>query len=221
MITVYALDVRGIDPDGDAAVTSLLSEARRQRMGALKRKKDRMLSAGAELAFLALKTRLGLGAYAYDQKGRPFMQDVPYNICFTHSGMLAACAVSDVPAGIDAELIRETSPALNRAVFAEPEYASYAASEDPCRFLIETWTAKESYFKLTGEGISKAGLQSVYREASKIKDAGGGVRAHLDTRILQCEAETYSLCVASYRQEKPAWIFESGKNTLSELLKRT
>jgi phosphopantetheine--protein transferase-like protein len=218
MITVYALDVRNINPEDDA-VLDLFSEARRQKIHALKRKKDRMLSAGAELAFLSLKSMLGLQSYTYDQNGMPVMQGSS-RIAFTHSGMLAACAVSDVAAGIDAELIRERAASLNRAVLTKQEYASYAASKDPCRFLTETWTAKESYFKLTGKGISKTGLQSVYREASKLKGMDGTVRAYLHARILQCETQIYSFCVASYEPADPIYIFDSGENVVNVLLNR-
>ncbi len=221
MITVYALDVRGLDPE-NSDILCLISEARRRKARALAREKDRALSIGAELAFLALKKHLGLeGAqYAYAQNGKPFMQNSAYHIAFTHSGVLAACAVSDVLAGVDAELMRRTSALLYRAVLAPQEYARYTASDDPDRFLIETWAAKESYLKLTGEGLSKAGLQGIYLDGTEIKDMHENVRAHIYPQTVRCGADAYFLCAASHMPEKPVFIFDTAASAAAALLRR-
>lgn len=219
MISVSALNVRGIDPS-DAAVLNLLSDSRRQKVHALVLEKDKRLSIGAELAYLALKKELGIDAvYGYAPDGKPFMTNNAFHIAFAHSVNIAVCALSAEPVGIDVEMIRRVSAAVPRAVLTGEEYETYSAVDKSARVLIETWSAKESYLKLTGEGVTQKKMLSVRKKDSEITDLHGNALAHIFTRTIEEGAHTYCLCVASITPPEVIFRFTAAEQVLKTLMK--
>ncbi len=104
--------------------------------------------------------------------GKPILKDYPIHFNISHCDGLVACAVSDVPVGIDVEKARKVTdslirkacspgeqayvadgfPFLNSIPNAGAEGTAHGEKED--RFL-QLWTLKESYLKMTGEGMAK------------------------------------------------------------------
>nr|WP_314460244.1 4'-phosphopantetheinyl transferase superfamily protein [uncultured Clostridium sp.] len=89
--------------------------------------------------------------------GKPHLKDYPHifhNI--SHTEGLAACALGDVPVGIDAELIRPFSEKIIRKVMSEQEKEQFfkLKGEERTAFFFKIWTLKESYVKARGWGIT-------------------------------------------------------------------
>ena len=93
---------------------------------------------------------------------------------------MAACVVSLSPVGVDVEDVREFKESLARYVLNDDEYAAVMASPHPDREFIRLWTMKESYLKLTGEGITRD-LKTVLTDIGKY---------HFDTRHLHSSVLT-------------------------------
>ncbi len=70
-------------------------------------------------------------------KGKPYIEDIPFYISVSHSGDYAVCAISDSPIGVDVEKERDL-----------PERIQKRFAKD----IIE-WTKKEAKGKLTGNGF--------------------------------------------------------------------
>ena len=89
--------------------------------------------------------------------GKPQLKEYPHifhNI--SHTAGLAACAIGDVPMGIDVEEIRPFSEKIIRKVMSEQEKEQFykLKEEERTAFFFKIWTLKESYVKAGGWGIT-------------------------------------------------------------------
>ena len=87
-------------------------------------------------------------------RGKPYLADYPHiHVSITHTDTLVAVAVGDVPVGVDAQTVTDKiygRVAERMFTAGEREYAA-KSHENFC----EVWTKKESYVKMTGEGLSR------------------------------------------------------------------
>ena len=97
------------------------------------------------------------------EHGKPYLCDyenIHFNI--SHSGSLAACAVSDKPVGIDVQIMRLVRKALARKVCTRRELSYLKDAEGFGELLTgralvrfyRVWCSKEAYFKWLGTGIT-------------------------------------------------------------------
>lgn len=96
-----------------------------------------------------------------DEKGKPWLKDSCLHFNLSHSGDYAACVIDWFPVGIDIEVPRPIRPELCKKVCSpgELDYVHPGEQFSPERFL-QLWTAKEAFFKRSGEGI-RADLRSI------------------------------------------------------------
>lgn len=89
--------------------------------------------------------------------GKPYFREYPqihFNI--SHSGEYGACALSSVPCGLDIQEIRKVrSRRLLERVLSEEEMKIVQSHENMEREFCRFWTRKESFLKLSGEGITR------------------------------------------------------------------
>ena len=184
------------------------------RIDALERivpEKARTQSAAAELAYLAaaraacggmfgacavslheLKARFD---YSYAETGKPVLEDVFMSL--SHTSHAALAVIAPFAVGADIEHERRVSERIAKRIMSESEYAEFRLLDETEKNarILEYWTWKESFLKLTGEGIL-AGLDklSCDRENAKVYRAETGESASLiriDTvSRAQCECES-------------------------------
>ncbi len=102
-------------------------------------------------AYHKLKEQLVYGAH-----GKPaFWGSSAPHFNISHSGKYAVCALSEVPCGID---IQEKKELKNRRIFEKilstKEQSEVLLSTDKTTVFYKYWTRKESFLKLTGQGIT-------------------------------------------------------------------
>ena len=97
--------------------------------------------------------------------GKPYFPAFPgfhYNI--SHSGSYVVCAVCDQPVGIDLQQIpdqTERAVKIAKRFFSQQEQEALQELRGRnetgalCRLFCRYWTARESYIKLTGRGLSE------------------------------------------------------------------
>ena len=147
-----------------------MSLQRREKVLAFKYEEGRRLSAAAYMLLAkALREEWGIAeppVFDYSEHGKPSIVGHP-EICFnlSHCRSVAACVVADRPVGVDVEEVRPFKEALARHVLSDDEYAMVVGSPRPDREFIRLWTMKESYLKLTGEGIT-CDLKTVLADTS-------------------------------------------------------
>ena len=100
------------------------------------------------------------------QRGKPYLlQENQIHFSVSHSGGLWGCAVWNSPVGFDLEQIRTVDMEEIACRFFHPEETDYVLQNRGDSFFT-VWTAKESYVKYTGEGITESFREfSVWNQA--------------------------------------------------------
>ena len=137
---------------------------------------DRFLCAKSFLMLEAmLRENFGLRRcpeFSYESYGKPFFREYPrifFNISHCHKGI--ACAVMDKPVGIDIEEIRFDKD-LGKVILDKGEYDSVCNAKKADVEFTKFWTRKESYLKLTGEGL-RDNMKDVLSNASEVSFTSG------------------------------------------------
>ena len=93
---------------------------------------------------------------AYGEFGKPYLPNYPkahFNI--SHSGGYVACAVCDVPVGVDIQEIIPFRPEIAARVCSQTELGEIYASQNPEKQFVRIWVKKECAIKLIGSSIGK------------------------------------------------------------------
>ncbi|MGN1263997.1 MAG: 4'-phosphopantetheinyl transferase family protein [Prevotella sp.] len=92
--------------------------------------------------------------FDYNDGGKPFLKDYPdIHFSISHCRNAVACVLHDAPVGIDIETIRPYKPNLAAYVLNIEELQEVEASPRRDIAFIRLWTMKESFLKMTGQGI--------------------------------------------------------------------
>ncbi len=152
---VYILDTDGLSYDDIyARYFDLIEEDRRSRIEkcASSHSKETILYTGAMLVKLFSDRGVSVSDIAGDEHGKPNIKgrdDLYFNL--SHSGTFIVVAVADAPVGIDVQ-----KPVIAREALID-RIASKEEQERNSDLIKERfnlfWAMKESYAKLTGEGI--------------------------------------------------------------------
>ncbi|MBR6772741.1 MAG: hypothetical protein IKM29_05050 [Clostridia bacterium] len=167
-----------------------MSEERLKKIERFAAIADKKLSMAAELCLCAIASELGLpvpAQYKRGETGKPEFPVSPPYFNITHCDGYSICAVADSPVGIDAE------PA-DRTVSSSIAKRLLRAGES-CHSLIWKWVEKESFVKLTGEGLLRP-LAGFTASSDGIFDANGKRLA----KIARYELQGLCIAVASYEE---------------------
>ena len=163
----YHLDVRDMTKAQYDEYYAMADKDRRRKADACRNEEDRLCSiAGDHLARLAISEHCGVPMeairFARSGDGKPYALDLDVHFNISHSGSLAACAVSDKPVGIDVQVMRLVRKALARKVCTRRELSYLKDAEGFGELLTgralvrfyRVWCSKEAYFKWLGTGIT-------------------------------------------------------------------
>lgn len=150
-----------LDIDGLAAG---LSGERQNKIRARHYEKDRIQALGAGLLLDYGLRDYGLRerrvSIAYKNNGKPYLRDyadIHFNL--SHSGNMVMAVFSDREAGCDVERLQEARMGVARRFFSAGEIGKLEGEmPGPARdrLFCRLWTLKESYLKVTGEGMRMA-----------------------------------------------------------------
>jgi 4'-phosphopantetheinyl transferase len=136
-----------------------VSEERRRKIDACRFSKDKRLSLGVGILLEEGAKHYGLIEYSlqYGPHKKPYFKEQQHLFfSLSHSGSLAVSAFYDKEVGVDVEEISEISEKLMRKTTTAFEFSylmSLEEKEQKEQFF-RLWTAKESYMKYTGCGLS-------------------------------------------------------------------
>lgn len=181
MLCIYIADLMGLEDFYDEKV-NMLHQARADKLQAYKMLADRIRGLGAGLLLENglkdyLKTDLPKDAlgrpvieYTYGIHGKPYLKDYP-EIFFSlsHSGTMAALALSDGEIGIDIQESRGYSEKIAKRFYHKDEFAMLQAVKEENgreKLFYQIWTGKEAYIKYTGTGMGQD-LQHFYVNIAK------------------------------------------------------
>ena len=138
MVYLYAMNLAklpGVEEIGFSDLVNTLDTTRQQKIEKLKQpdKKKQTLGAGLLLKFVLEDRGFRVEKVQIGPHGKPEIEGMCFNL--SHSGDVAICVVSDLPVGCDIEKIRQMPECFGEDFF-------------------RVWTMKESYGKMTGEGLN-------------------------------------------------------------------
>lgn len=163
MVKILCADISKISEDRRRQLYMSASPERKRQADNCRMAEDalRCIVAGALLQ-LALQTVPGCQEnlrILRTDLGKPYLEDHPdFHFSISHSGNWVALAFGRHPLGLDIQMIAEkqNTPALARRFFTEEEQAYLAEQPDYARAFTRIWTAKESYLKYLGTGLTKS-----------------------------------------------------------------
>lgn len=115
--------------------------------------------AGQYLLRYAIKEEYGIPVLPAIEKGTygkpyfPSASNIHFNI--SHAGYMVVCAVAQAEVGVDIEAVRKIREGMVERVLTKTERGWLEKREDKESSFIRLWNLKESYVKMTGEGLSK------------------------------------------------------------------
>ena len=159
---IFLININDFSDQNYNLCLSLMDEKRRQYIHSLKHQKGKLLSVAAEWlvktnASTLLNKNIEEIVLLRDEKGKPYIKDNPVYISISHSGDFAAAAFHNSPVGIDIEVLRPVDIRLKNRICtnSDLDYLKQCADKTQEYLkILEIWTAKESYFKMIGTGIT-------------------------------------------------------------------
>ncbi|MEC0228910.1 4'-phosphopantetheinyl transferase family protein [Paenibacillus alba] len=166
MIAITHLYILSIDDVSSISVEELLplvSEEKRTKLRKFHRQEDLLRGLWADLLLRKLIIEnLQLAnsqiTFEYGAYGKPRVcGNHPFHYNISHSGKWVACILDSQPVGVDVEHMQAFDESLVLTLFAQEEYR-YIMEEADSRLrqlrFYQLWTAKESYMKAIGLGLS-------------------------------------------------------------------
>lgn len=142
--------------------SALLPEEQKNKTIRLHNISDRKRSVAAyTLLYEGLNSEYGINLFpelAYTENGKPELRQHP-DIFFSlsHCEKGVACIIADSSVGVDIETIKPFDVELAQYVCSESELKEIMSSVYPALALTVLWTKKESFCKMTGEGLPSVG----------------------------------------------------------------
>ena len=205
MIKLYLLDVKTLS--GWQELMPSLSQKRRDRVEACRCEEDKLRLTGAGCLLRYALEREGVPferqCFTENPWGKPRLdgnRNLHFNL--SHSGTWVACAVSNLPVGVDVE-IKACSMELARKHFLPQELEQNQ--------LTRLWTAKEAFSKAIGRGLTVK-LDSfevcLYEDAAELKQD----LSPLPYRLHEYKLGDYRVCLCC-TDERPEPEFVKGTCT--------
>jgi len=190
MVQVYLMNIKNLpDPKENEAVMDELPKREKDKILKFRYEKGRKQCLGARLLQHHILQMKGAGfeQITYSEHGKPEAEGFCFNL--SHSGDYVICAVSDMPVGCDIEIIGNANIQVAKRFFHSQEiaYLEHISEAEKEKEFIRLWTMKESYLKMTGEGMSF----SMNRFALCLEE--GEIRVLREGQMQTCFLKEYDL----------------------------
>ena len=207
MVYLYAIDIRALpDPKENPATLHHISSSRRKKVMKYLQANDRKRCLGAGILLARI-----LPLYGDDPEkivcgpeGKPLAENVHFNL--SHSGNLVICAVGEKAVGCDIEKTEREIQGVAKRFFHrnEAEYLQKFQGQERDEMFFRLWTWKESYIKMTGEGL-RFPLQEVSFSVQKRQRGGEEIRCSQSGCFLQRQIGEYWISLCARQEVEAAW----------------
>lgn len=148
-----------------------LSEQRKMQMHLFRNDIDKKLCVAAYILLKqGLQEEYGITdnpVFDYSETGKPYISGYPdIHFNFSHCKQAAICVIDRKPVGVDIEEICHYGDDVRRFVLSDDEWCRVNGAADSEVEFMKYWTMKESYLKLTGEGL-RDDLKTVFPNEAK------------------------------------------------------
>lgn len=189
MIKTYVLNVSKLpDPKECPEVLFGLEEKRKERIQKSRQEKDRKQSLGAGILLKKCLEERGYSVrdIRYNEHGKPEVDGWFFNL--SHSHDMVVCISGDAPVGCDIEKKARYREGIAERFFTDNEvsYLNQFEGDRKRDEFLRLWTMKESYLKMTGEGL-KLSLDRIEFEI------GEKIKVYRDGKLCNCNIREYEL----------------------------
>lgn len=163
MLRIYYLKVSDYDGVPEVEISKKVSEETRELTKVYRNEKVRRLKWLGEAMIrnlMEMEWQLQQGDYRISkaEHGKPYIQGTAFPVFYnlSHSGDYLVCGLSDREVGIDIQQIGKYRPEVVRRFFHPHEIKNLETCEEELRtdLFFRYWSAKESFLKYTGTGLS-------------------------------------------------------------------
>ena len=185
-------DLSSYTDDAFEADLRLLPEQRYEKVMKYRLQADRKRCVRAYmLLWEGLRQEYGLDAapiFDFGEHGKPFLRMSPeLFFSLSHTGNAVLCVLDSQPVGADIEMIRSHHLNSVLRLFSEQEQEEVRQAEQPEFRFMEIWTRKESFLKLTGQGL--VGISILSEIPTQDTDV-----IHFETVIRETDGFVFSVC---------------------------
>lgn len=209
MVKIYVSNISDLpDPKDHPEILKGLSKKRIEKTLRYRQVKDRKQSFGAGLLLKKCLFEYGIDmeSIRYGENGKPEAKGIHFNI--SHSQDMVVCVVSNQPVGCDIENVDDLKEGIAERFFTDNEirYLNTFSGDKKRDEFYRLWTMKESYMKMTGEGMSLALDKFEFIIESDVKVYRDGKLCTCNIR--EYEIQGYKLTVCAEEEE---YIYEETK----------
>ncbi|PKM52555.1 MAG: hypothetical protein CVV02_00010 [Firmicutes bacterium HGW-Firmicutes-7] len=189
-------------------IIRVLPLERRKKVRAFKFSIDQIQSAiGYMLLLYGLRLEYGIFeelAFSYGKNGKPYLKNYP-NIYFniSHCKVGVVCAISDNEVGIDIEKVEAFDLELGKYCCSPEELDRILSSNSPEAEFYSLWTKKESFLKLTGEGLN-TDLKGLFNQMEEVPHflSGGTFSSHQIKEDVFQPHKAYMISICTWETDK-------------------
>ncbi|MBQ7521638.1 MAG: 4'-phosphopantetheinyl transferase superfamily protein [Clostridia bacterium] len=184
-----------------------LSPYRKAKTDRYRHRKDKNLSVGAGILLGNFLQPFGKQEkdmqYRFSENGKPFFCDFDRYFSISHSKKMVAVSFSERETGCDIQYCDgKDNKKIAQRFFTSYEYDTVVSSQNLSETFYRIWTVKESYLKLTGQGIGN-GLNffEVRFQNNHAELFRGGKKVPVD--IKEYRHKNYWIAVCEFKSYHP------------------
>lgn len=174
---------------------------------------DRKLCAAAfallDYALILKGYKVGEYELIENEKGKPYLKNLPLKFSLSHTSDVVACAVDENEIGVDVQKKVDKYESAVRRFYCGNEKKLVIASQNPVEAFAKIWTLKESYAKCIGTGLSTVLAEYDFSSVALI---GAGKLYGYEFTVFDGCGYVLAVCSSSAKRIK--------KISLSEILER-
>lgn len=202
MVKTYVLDVSKLpDPKECPEVLFGLEEKRKEKIQRSRQEKDRKQSLGAGVLLKKCLEERGCSVsdIRYNEHEKPEVDGCFFNLSHSHDKVV--CVTGDAPVGCDIEKKGRYREGIAERFFTDNEvgYLNQFERDRKRDEFLRLWTMKESYLKMTGEGLQLALDRIEFEFKEKVNVYRD--RELCDCNIIEYEIDGYILTVCTEDNE--------------------
>lgn len=157
MVKVFVGNISHLeDPKGNPSLMGVMTSYRKEKIEKCLQEKGRRQNLGAQLLLEQVLKQYGRSTaeIVRGENGKPEIDGFYFNL--SHAQEYVICAVGDSQVGCDIEAIKDAPLRIAERYFSKREKEqldSAVTTEEKSDLFYRMWTIKESYLKMTGEGL--------------------------------------------------------------------
>ena len=197
MVKTYISNIKNLfDPEENPILLKDIWNSRKEKILSHKTPSGRKQSLGSALLLqkILLQNKLKSNDIKIGKNGKPEIEGICFNL--SHSDEYVICSTSEKTLGCDIEKIRQVKKGFETRFFSEREVLYLNQfREDKLNQFFRLWTMKESYMKMTGEGMTLALNRFEFIFDNEIKVYRDGILCNCF--IKEYEIPNYKISVCS------------------------